>query len=47
MEAVLNIVMVWFIASVPISLIAGKYLASNPPAELIAVEVPVKMADAS
>lgn len=48
MEVILNILAVWFLTSIPISLIVGKYLASNPPtSKLMVMETAVQMADAS
>ena len=48
MEVVLNMLAIWFITSIPVSLIVGKYLASNPSnTQILVMETAVQMADAS
>ena len=48
MEVILNMLAIWFITSIPVSLIVGKYLASNPSnTQILVMETAVHMADAS
>lgn len=48
METLLNILAIWFITSIPVSLIAAQFLARATPVKAPSLRpVPIKIADAS
>lgn len=48
METLINILAIWFISSIPVSLLAAQFLARATPVEAPALRpMPIKIADAS